>query len=60
MITVVININGNTLAARSCRNVGEYQNGDNIYRTDSGRDIRHKQSYGAIKLAHLLLDDIEV
>lgn len=59
MITVQININGVCLVARSATKIEEPDAvGKAIYKTDCGKQIRHKPTDGAIKLAHKLLDCI--
>ena len=62
MITVAILINGNPLMARSATNTGiidKDRGGTTIYRCDTGQDIYHYPSDGAVALAHKLLDTIE-
>lgn len=60
MLTVGIFINGNPLVAKNCINQGEEnEHGETKYKTDCGHIIWHKQSNGAIALAHMLLDMIK-
>ena len=61
MLTVNILINGQPLFARSCRNSGETDEvGYCKYITDAGEVVYHEKSDGAVELAKLLLDTIDV
>ncbi len=58
--SVSININGNVLMARSCRNTGESDGeGRTRYVVDDGSVVWHRQSDGAVELAKKLLETIQ-
>jgi hypothetical protein len=60
MISVVILINGSPIMARSATNtLKETPDGSNIYKCDTGDQIIHKRSDGAVKLAIKLLKTIK-
>ena len=60
MFTVAILVNGQPIFARSAVNQTERNDkGETRYRLDSGHDIWHRRSDGAIGLARKLLDDFD-
>ena len=65
MITVSIAINGRAIYTRSARNIteeycdGKYGQGLQTYKMDSGEIINHSYEDGAIKLATIMLSQIE-
>ena len=59
MITVSILINGEPIFTRTAVNKGEAKSSVHTkYHLDSGNTVMHNPKHGAVKLAKLMLDDI--
>ena len=60
MITVLIQINGQTIFARSACNMDERnKQGETKYRVDTGKTMWHHRGDGAVVLARKMLDTIK-
>lgn len=60
MITVSISINGTPIYARTAVNVGpsKHLKGQHVYKLDTGENLVHRQSDGAVDLVRLMLNTI--